>query len=71
MKTQVIVETTTKSFKSKIDDIDQEIIDQMKDFFEKIKELNYFKMDSEDGITYYFHPNQIIAIGIKVIKNEN
>lgn len=70
MKAQIIVETATKSFKSKIQNhLDQESIDQLKEVFEKIKEFNYFKIESEDGITYYFHPNQIVALGIRVIEN--
>ena len=70
MKIQIVVETTTKSFKSNVrDNIDQETVTNMSKFFEKIKEFKYFKMESEDGIMFDFHPNQIVAIGIKGIEN--
>ena len=70
MKIQIVVETTTKSFKSNIrDNIDQETVTNMSEFFKKIKEFKYFKMESEDEFVYYFHPDKIVAIGIKVIEN--
>ena len=47
MNIQIVVETTTKSFKSNIrDNIDQETVTNMSKFFEKIKEFKYFKMES-------------------------
>ncbi len=69
MKIQIVVETATKSFKSNIQELDSESVEELRSYFEKIKELGYFRMTSKDNISYYFHPNQIVAIGIKIIED--
>lgn len=67
-KVQLVIETTTgKIFESAIQEMPQETIENFQASFRKIKEISYFKIIS-NGIEYYFHPDKIVAIGIKIIE---
>lgn len=67
-KVQIVIETTTgKIFESAIQEMPQETIEDFQALFRKIKEISYFKMIS-NGVEYYFHPDKIVAIGIKTVE---
>lgn len=67
-KVQIVIETTTgKTFESAIQEMSLEQIKEFKLYFEKIKQITYFKLNS-NGIEYYFHPDKIVAIGIKTVE---
>lgn len=70
MKVQFIVKTTTnETFISKIEELNDLQLQDTLRLFRELKDLKNFAFKTEDDIKYYFHPNQIVAIGIKVVED--